>query len=313
MSSLLPKPKYSNYEPPKWGIYHQRTSSSSSILVPSLQSSTTIIDNTNAPKNTIQKLHLNDDGSINYNATLATVNADPHQRVQATYDDTVSLKARFPRLKHSFPRYDLATCPDDTLKQCVIDTQRTIDAILKQKLGHTAVDNDTATLSSGTNEILVSTYREDPLLPPKFRLRKNRHSGSPSVPAPILKKTSEANITKEDRDKWRIPAAISNWKNNQGFTISIDKRMQAAHGGEGSSSAEDVNFTKFSQVSMALQQAETEAREELNQKRDLMKQLEEKKQRERELQLKALAEESRTRSKRHYNGDNTKYHKRRHH
>lgn len=314
LSSLLPKPKYSEYQPPTWGIHKSASKSAplhSNVLIPSLQKSSVTIENTNAPKNTLQKLHLHSDGTLDYSTTLASA-SNPNRRVQASYKDTVSLKQQFPNLKHSFPRYDLTTCPDDSLKECVITTKKTVDAILKLKLGVGESSNTAETItSSNDSEIQVATYREDPLLPPRFKLRKNRHSEA-EAPAPVLKKTQEAALTKEDREKWKIPAAVSNWKNNMGFTISIDKRMQAAHGG--TSNDTEINVEKFSEVSLALQNAEKEAREELSERREMMRQLEADKQREREQRLRELAEEARRerRPNKRRNDDNDNYNKRRH-
>lgn len=34
-------------------------------------------------------------------------------------------------------------------------------------------------------------------------------------------------LTAKDQAEWRIPPCVSNWKNQKGYTIPLDKRLQA--------------------------------------------------------------------------------------
>lgn len=56
----------------------------------------------------------------------------------------------------------------------------------------------------------------------------------PSPPAPIMH-SPPRKLTAEDAKNWKIPPCISNWKNNKGYTIPLDKRL-AADGRGGSPS-----------------------------------------------------------------------------
>lgn len=66
---------------------------------------------------------------------------------------------------------------------------------------------------------------EDPLEPPRFKAKKIPR-GPPSPPAPILR-SPPRKITAQDQKDWMIPPCVSNWKNNKGYTIPLDKRLAA--------------------------------------------------------------------------------------
>jgi SNW domain-containing protein 1 len=66
---------------------------------------------------------------------------------------------------------------------------------------------------------------EDPLEPPRFKHKKIPR-GPPSPPAPILR-SPPRKVTSEEQKAWMIPPCISNWKNNKGYTIPLDKRLAA--------------------------------------------------------------------------------------
>lgn len=222
------------------------------------------------------------------------------RKVQASYQDTVPLKQRYPNLKHHFPRYTLETCPDDSLKETVKETAAIVSQLIDKKNG---VDPDadrkkteTTVVEYVTDEtdrgrtLEIRNYQEDPMLPPKFKLRKNRHK-EPSPPPPILKKSDETKLSEEDRAKWHIPAAISNWKNNQGFTLSLEKRMLAANGG--SQVSNEINIEKRLDLAQALESADVEAREEIRVRNEILRERALREQQEKEARLKLLAEKKR--------------------
>lgn len=66
---------------------------------------------------------------------------------------------------------------------------------------------------------------EDPLEPPRFKAKKIPR-GPPSPPAPIMR-SPPRKITAQDQKDWMIPPCVSNWKNNKGYTIPLDKRLAA--------------------------------------------------------------------------------------
>lgn len=324
-SGLLPKPKHSAYIRPENGA---RVSSGKNLsllaTLPSQvtstfnSSTTTIIPNPNKLGTALANLHIKSDGAVDYTATIAAANANPARKVQASHEDTIPLKMRYPNLKHSFPRYSLANCPDDSLRECLEETKQIVDRLIDVKNGidveAKARDNATSyvsyTPSSFDEEetdrgrtFQIKTYKEDPMLPPKFKLRKNRHR-TPSPPPPVLKKTTGPPLTKEEREKWHIPSAVSNWKNNQGFTIALDKRILAAHGGT-SDTPLDINLERFGNLSTALESAEKQAREDIKIRNELLKEKAAKQQREKEAALEELARRSRA-EKRSYDGDSAR-------
>lgn len=317
-SSLLPKPKYSSHEPSsriKLKKVRAHEKSNQLVKLPENKSDINVMHNPSNSESTISQLHLNPDGTLNYNLTIASSNGSS-RKVQSSYEDTIPLKVKFPNLKHHFPRYTVETCPDDSLRECVEDTKAAITKMINEKMGIDEKTNnkkDDVTYIKYTSNNLVKdpegsddergreriiqirNYQEDPMLPPKFKLRKNRHK-NPSPPPPLLKSSNNeqtSKLTKEDQAKWQIPSAISNWKNNQGFTISLDKRMVAANGGS-ELATNDVNLEKFGELSQALENADKQAREEIKIRSEMLKQLAIKEQHEKENKLKELADIARS-------------------
>ena len=73
--------------------------------------------------------------------------------------------------------------------------------------------------------IKMSEVVEDPLEPPRFKHKKIPR-GPPSPPPPVLR-SPPRKATVAEQKEWMIPPCISNWKNNKGFTIPLDKRLAA--------------------------------------------------------------------------------------
>ena len=73
--------------------------------------------------------------------------------------------------------------------------------------------------------IKITEVVEDPLEPPRFKHKKIPR-GPPSPPAPVLR-SPPRKATAQEQKEWMIPPCISNWKNNKGFTIPLDKRLAA--------------------------------------------------------------------------------------
>jgi SNW domain-containing protein 1 len=73
--------------------------------------------------------------------------------------------------------------------------------------------------------IKMTEVAEDPLEPPRFKHKKIPR-GPPSPPAPVLR-SPPRKATAQEQKEWMIPPCISNWKNNKGFTIPLDKRLAA--------------------------------------------------------------------------------------
>lgn len=223
----------------------------------------------------IEKLYLNHDGTLNYNKTIAS---SMNENAQADFNDTIPLKKKFPNLVHQFPRK-----VDDEVIQ---ETKAVIDKLLNGDVVSETVEYmdyqpNNVVSKTESKTIQVHTLQTDPLLPPKFKLKKNRHR-PPSPPPPVLKATSTEKLTKEEKDYWNIPSAISNWKNNQGFTIALDKRATEL------TDTPEVNLEGFASLSQALDNADKQARQEIKIRNDMLKQKAIQDAEEKELKLKQL-------------------------
>lgn len=73
--------------------------------------------------------------------------------------------------------------------------------------------------------VKMTEVTEDPLEPPRFKHKKIPR-GPPSPPPPVLR-SPPRKATAQEQKEWMIPPCISNWKNNKGFTIPLDKRLAA--------------------------------------------------------------------------------------
>ncbi|KAH9440388.1 hypothetical protein MJO28_016411 [Puccinia striiformis f. sp. tritici] len=129
--------------------------------------------------------------------------------------------------------------------------------------------------------------KEDPLEPPRFKHKKIPR-GPPSPPAPILR-SPPRKITSEDQKAWMIPPCISNWKNNKGYTIPLDKRLAADGRG-----LQDTHINdRFAQLSESLYVADRHAREEVRQRSLLQQRLAQKEKEQKEENLRLLAQRAR--------------------
>lgn len=127
----------------------------------------------------------------------------------------------------------------------------------------------------------------DPLEPPKFKAKKvARGPGSPPVP---IMHSPPRKLTKEDHDAWNIPPCISNWKNKNGYTISLDKRLAADGRGLQKPQIND----KFASFAESLYTAERKARDMVEKRQQIKQKLLENERREKEEQLRRMAENAR--------------------
>ncbi|KAF2455970.1 SKIP/SNW domain-containing protein [Lineolata rhizophorae] len=135
--------------------------------------------------------------------------------------------------------------------------------------------------------IKIVDRQQDPMEPPKFRHKKIPR-GPPSPPPPVMH-SPPRKLTAEDQEAWRIPPPISNWKNPKGYTVPLDKRLAADGRG-----AQDVTINdKFAQFTEALQEADKQAREEVQQRRLMQQRLAEKEKAQKEDHLRMLAQRAR--------------------
>ncbi|TNY20537.1 SKIP/SNW domain-containing protein [Rhodotorula diobovata] len=128
---------------------------------------------------------------------------------------------------------------------------------------------------------------EDPLEPPRFKGKKIPR-GPPSPPPPILR-SPPRKVTAQEQKEWMIPPCVSNWKNNKGYTIPLDKRLAADGRG-----LQDVHINdRFAQFSEALYVADRHAREEVRQRALMQQKIAAKEKEAKEENLRMLAQRAR--------------------
>lgn len=142
--------------------------------------------------------------------------------------------------------------------------------------------------------IKVVERPKDPLELPKFR---NRILGGTKREEmiPILRPPSKK-LTQEEIKEWSIPPSISNWKNPMGYTVPLDKRVQAD-----TRDLIDISVNdRFASLSESLKLAEKNAREQIKLRNELQKQKKIREEMEREEKLRKLAESSRSERNHHH-------------
>ncbi|KAK3159164.1 hypothetical protein QOZ80_2AG0146520 [Eleusine coracana subsp. coracana] len=146
-----------------------------------------------------------------------------------------------------------------------------------------------AAFNSGAKEriIRMSEMAVDPLEPPKFKHKRvPRASGSPPVP---VMHSPPRPVTVKDQQDWKIPPCISNWKNPKGYTIPLDKRLAA----DGRGLQEVQINDNFAKLSEALYVAEQKAREAVQMRSKVQRELQLKEKERKEQELRALAQKAR--------------------
>jgi SNW domain-containing protein 1 len=127
----------------------------------------------------------------------------------------------------------------------------------------------------------------DPMQPPKHKHVKAPR-GPAEDPVPVLHAPPKK-LTKEERDKWNVPACISNWKNTRGYTIPLDKRLAA----DGRGLREHTINPHFATLSESLYVAERQARQEVRMRAQVQKKLALQEKDSREEELRQLANQAR--------------------
>ncbi|GAA5915711.1 mRNA splicing protein PRP45 [Sporobolomyces salmoneus] len=135
--------------------------------------------------------------------------------------------------------------------------------------------------------IKMTEVVEDPLEPPKFKGKKIPR-GPPSPPPPVLR-SPPRKVTAQEQKDWMIPPCVSNWKNNKGYTIPLDKRLAADGRG-----LQDVHINdRFAQFSEALYVADRHAREEVRQRSLMQQKIAQKEKEAKEENLRLMAQRAR--------------------
>ena len=135
--------------------------------------------------------------------------------------------------------------------------------------------------------IQMVPFKVDPMMPPKHKHVKAPR-GPAEDPVPVLH-APPRKLTKEERDKWNVPACISNWKNSRGYTIPLDKRLAA----DGRGLREHTINSNFATLSESLYVAERQARQEVRMRAQVHKKLALQEKDTREEELRELANQAR--------------------
>lgn len=135
----------------------------------------------------------------------------------------------------------------------------------------------------------------DPMLPPKFA-HKKAPVNPPSPPVPVMH-SPERKLSKEEVENWRIPPVVSNWKNNRGYTISLEKRLAADGRGQIDHSIND----RFTHLAEALYNVERNARSDVERRAVMQRKVALRAKEQKERELRDLAERAR-RERRGYLG-----------
>lgn len=222
-------------------------------------------------------LHVDKEGRPQYDA-IVRQGIREGQHVQSRFKDLVPLSQR-DDVKDKNRSIDFPS--EEEVSNTVDRTRKALESIVQGKVKSTQPKNVPG--SSGSTSYLrytpasqnadgrkqriikMTEVVEDPLEPPKHKFKKVPN-GPPSPPPPVLR-SPPRKVTAQEQKEWMIPPCISNWKNNKGYTIPLDKRLAASGRG-----MQDVQVNdNFAQFSEALNLADRHAREEVRQ-RNLMQQ-----------------------------------------
>ncbi|KAI0564119.1 SKIP/SNW domain containing protein [Gracilaria domingensis] len=147
--------------------------------------------------------------------------------------------------------------------------------------------NTTAATGSRQRIIRMVEAPSDPMEPPKFSHRK-APVNPPSPPVPVMH-SPDRKPTKAEAAEWKIPPVVSNWKNNRGYTIALDKRLAA----DGRAHVDHSINDRFADMAEALYNAERVAREQVERRARLQRQVSAKAKEAKERELRELAEKAR--------------------
>merc|ERR1712113_132726 len=143
-------------------------------------------------------------------------------------------------------------------------------------------------LQSSTEEnprvIQMQEIPSDPLDPPKHRLMKVPRAPY-NEPVPVIHSPPNTSDSKKTLN-WKIPPAISNWKNAKGYIIPLDKRLLA----DGRNLQETKINDNFAKLSEALYIAEQKARDDTELRRRIAEEhaLREKEKKDTEMRASAM-------------------------
>uniref|UniRef100_A0A3B0MVM4 Chromatin-binding protein, putative n=1 Tax=Theileria annulata TaxID=5874 RepID=A0A3B0MVM4_THEAN len=195
----------------------------------------------------------------------------------------------------SFTSDQLMRPSDETVKENLEKTKEALQIALSSKNSKIVTKSESEVFRYTPNQksdvgqrlIKMTTKVIDPLEPSNIR-HKKMPANPPSPPPPVLH-SPPRKLTKEDQMNWKIPPCVSNWKNQKGYTLPIDKRVQA----DGRRLREVVINDKFASLSESLFIAERTAREEVRMRNEIIREEKLKEAKKREEELRELAAKAR--------------------
>ncbi|KAG0668057.1 mRNA splicing protein [Maudiozyma exigua] len=177
--------------------------------------------------------------------------------------------------------------------ESIQETQSRTLHFLSKLQNRTETPRDTVT-KIGNREIRMSTPVQDPLQLSRFKRTGKIYTPNldqNETPTTILHDSSSgksSKISAEEREKWKIPTLVSQWKNPNGYTVA-----RVIGNGEGSE-IKEIN-SGFSDLSEALEKADHDAKIRLQEKHELKRLAYEREVEAKETKLKQLAENRRKR------------------
>ncbi|KZT02308.1 pre-mRNA-processing protein 45 [Laetiporus sulphureus 93-53] len=245
-------------------------------------------------------LQVDSEGNVRYDV-IAQQGQRPGKIVQSQFKDLVPLAHR-KDLDDTQRQMERPT--EDDVQATTEKTRAALEKLVNGKIkaaqpknvpdsqGKTSFIRYTPGQQNGANGlkqriVKMTEVVEDPLEPPRFKHKKIPR-GPPSPPPPVLR-SPPRKATAQEQKEWMIPPCISNWKNNKGYTIPLDKRLAADGRGLQDLHIND-NFAKFSE---ALFIADRHAREEVRQRGLMQQKLAEKQKAQKEENLRMLAQRAR--------------------
>ncbi|GAA6019304.1 hypothetical protein JCM10207_001254 [Rhodosporidiobolus poonsookiae] len=242
-------------------------------------------------------LQVDADGNVNYGA-IATQGHRSGTSVQSSFKDLVPMAHRTDVSKETLAMER----PSEEDVQATADrTRAALEKLVQGKIKAAQpknVPNSQGDVSymrytpqqGGVEKqkiIKMMEVVEDPLEPPRFKGKKIPR-GPPSPPPPVLR-SPPRKVTAQEQKDWMIPPCVSNWKNNKGYTIPLDKRLAADGRG-----LQDVHINdRFAQFSEALYVADRHAREEVRQRALMQQKIAQKEKEAKEDNLRLLAQRAR--------------------
>eukprot|EP00919_Chromeraceae_sp_WS-2016_P022055 GHVR01052405.1.p1 GENE.GHVR01052405.1~~GHVR01052405.1.p1 ORF type:complete len:497 (+),score=150.85 GHVR01052405.1:49-1539(+) len=231
------------------------------------------------------------DGKLQYDAVIKQ---GSNQIMQTRPQDQVAGHSREERLVRPTEEDQrlLADSTKNAVQLALIkkmgSTTRTSSACSQPQFVRYTPDANAPGRNTNINERVVRMVEKqvDILEPPKFKHKKMPRGGG--SPPPTIQHSPPRKLTAQDQKDWKIPPCVSNWKNQKGYTVPLDKRLQA----DGRQLKDSVVNDKFASLAEDLYIAERKAREEIKLRGEMLKQQKAVEEQQREEELRTLAKQS---------------------